>query len=137
MPGVSSCQQNNSRTQDSSSSYGHLVNSSDPARCYHETNPSQGRRLPSLTEEQRVQQYQNNQHLNVEGWPLLPSTAQSSQSHFMTLGPRRAIAPQKQLIHHCERGQPKNHRLNALNRLVLRYRMNKLQCYKLFKIWYI
>ena len=81
---------------------------------------SQARRLPTLTEEQRVQQYQNNQHLNVEGWPLLPSNAQSSQSHFMTLGPRRTINPQPQpIIHRCERGQPKNHRLNALSRCVI------------------
>ena len=119
VPGVS-CQQNNSQSQDLSSSYGHVSNNGDTPRCYHETDMSQARRLPTLTEEQRVQQYQNNQHLNVEGWPLLPSNAQSSQSHFMTLGPRRTINPQPQpIIHRCERGQPKNHRLNALSRYVI------------------
>ena len=117
MPGASSSQQSSSQSQDPPSSYGHVVHSNDPTRCYHESNLSQNRRLPSLTEEQRVQQYQNNQHLNVEGWPLIPSNAQSSQSHFMTLGPRRSVnSVQQQPIHRCERGQPKNHRLTALSR---------------------
>ena len=117
MQGVPTCQKNNSISHDLSS-YRH-INTEDPSswqknhpdqsRCYHGNSSS---RLPSLTEEQRVQQYQNNQHLNVEGWPLLPS-AQSSQTHFMTLG-RRNIPP---IQHSCERGQP-NHRLDFLPRFV-------------------
>ena len=118
MKGVSTCQNNSSNSHDSST-YRHIntgdssnwqKNHQDQSRCYHSNSSS---RLPSLTEEQRVQQYQNNQHLNVEGWPLLPS-AQSSQSHFMTLGRRNIPPPQ----HRCERGQL-NHRLNSLPRLVI------------------
>ena len=116
--GLPTCQQNSSNCHDSS--YGHINTGDssswqkghqDQSRCYHS---SSANRLPSLTEEQRVQQYQNNQHLNVEGWPLLPS-AQSSQTQFMTLG--RRTVPTSQ--HRCERGQL-NHRLNALSRFVLR-----------------
>ena len=116
MQGLSTCQQTTLNSHDAS--YGPVTSSDssswqktqqDSSRCYHSTSSN---RLPSLTEEQRVQQYQNNQHLNVEGWPLIPST-QSSHAQFMTLG-RRSM-PQRQ--HRCERGQL-NHRMTAGSRCV-------------------
>ena len=116
MQGLSTFPQTNLKNRNSP--YGHITNGEssswqkdhpDQSKCYHGNSSN---RLPSLTEEQRVQQYQNNQHLNVEGWPLLPS-AQSSQTHFMTLGRRNIPQPHP----FCNRSQP-NHRINALSRFV-------------------
>ena len=119
MQGLSTCQANNLTSHDAPYRQASKVDSAsswpkhhqDPMTCNHGNSTLS--RLPSLTEEQRVQQYQNNQHLNVEGWPLLPSN-QSSQTHFMTLGRRNM--PQSQ--HRCSLGGPTNHRFNALSRLV-------------------
>ena len=120
MQGLATRQQNNVNNHDLA--YGHITTSDssswpkghqDQSRCYHGNSSN---RLPTLTEEQRVQQYQNNQHLNVEGWPLLPS-AQSAQTHFMTLG--RHNIPQSQ--HRCNRSQQPNHRITALSRFVMSY----------------
>ena len=113
---LSTCPQNNIAKHDSA--FGHIMdeasswqkNPHDQSRCYHDNSLT---RLPSLTEEQRVQQYQNNQHLNVEGWPLLPP-AQPSQSQFMTLGRRNT----SQLQHHCNRNQA-NQQLTTLLRWVI------------------
>ena len=119
MQGLSTCQANNVTSHDAPYRQASKADAAsswpkhhqDPMTCHHGNSTLS--RLPSLTEEQRVQQYQNNQHLNVEGWPLLPSN-QSSQTHFMTLGRRNM--PQSQ--HRCSLGGPTNHRFNALSRLV-------------------
>ena len=119
MQGLSPCQTNNLSSHDAPYRQASKADAAsswpkhhqDPMTCHHGSSTLS--RLPSLTEEQRVQQYQNNQHLNVEGWPLLPSN-QSSQTHFMTLGRRNM--PQSQ--HRCNLGGPTNHRFNALSRSV-------------------